>query len=72
VPGPDVIVGASLGGLNAQRFAKQAPGEVAGLVLVDAIPPDFDRRFAEVMGIAEDEPDVVVQAVRDVVAEAGG
>jgi pimeloyl-ACP methyl ester carboxylesterase len=47
---PYLLVGASLGGLNAQLFAATAPGEVVGLVLVDALHPDFDRRFAEVMG----------------------
>lgn len=48
--GPFVLVGASLGGLNAQLFAARHPQDVAGLVFVDAIHPDFDRRFAEVMG----------------------
>ena len=48
--GPFVLVGASFGGLNAQLLAARHPQEVAGLVFVDAIHPDFDRRFAEVMG----------------------
>jgi pimeloyl-ACP methyl ester carboxylesterase len=48
--GPFVLVGASLGGLNAQLFAARHRQDVAGLVFVDAIHPDFDRRFAEVMG----------------------
>ena len=48
--GPFVLVGASLGGLNAQLLAARQPREVAGLVFVDAIHPDFDQRFAEVMG----------------------
>src|ERR671922_1162416 len=47
---PYLLVGASLGGLNAQLFTATAPQEVVGLVLVDSLHPDFDRRFAEVMG----------------------
>jgi pimeloyl-ACP methyl ester carboxylesterase len=47
---PFVLVGASLGGLNAQLFAARHPQDIAGIVFVDAIHPDFDRRFAEVMG----------------------
>ena len=48
--GPFVLVGASLGGLNAQLYAASHPDEVAGLVYVDAIHPDWDRRFREVLG----------------------
>jgi pimeloyl-ACP methyl ester carboxylesterase len=47
---PYVLVGASFGGLNAQLFAKQHPDDIAGLVLVDSLTPDFDARFAGVMG----------------------
>jgi pimeloyl-ACP methyl ester carboxylesterase len=36
IPGPYVLVGHSLGGLNARVFAHKYPKEVAGLVLVDA------------------------------------
>ena len=63
VPGPYVLVGASLGGLNAQLFAKQAPAEVAGLVLVDSLHPDFDRRFADVTvrGAARERATVLAQ-----------
>jgi pimeloyl-ACP methyl ester carboxylesterase len=38
---PYVLVGASFGGLNAQLFASEHPGEVAGVVLVDGLHPDL-------------------------------
>ena len=47
---PYVLVGASFGGLNAQLMARRHPDEVAGLVLLDALHPDFDARFEDVMG----------------------
>jgi pimeloyl-ACP methyl ester carboxylesterase len=50
VHGPYVLVGASFGGLNMQLLAAQHPDDVAGVVLVDSLHPDFDRRFAALMG----------------------
>lgn len=47
LPPPYVLVGHSLGGQHAQRFAQQHPGEVAGLVLVDALPPGVARPYAD-------------------------
>ncbi|HNQ81167.1 MAG TPA: alpha/beta hydrolase [Candidatus Aminicenantes bacterium] len=38
IPGPYVLVGHSLGGLNVQRFAHDFPADVAGLVLLDPPP----------------------------------
>jgi pimeloyl-ACP methyl ester carboxylesterase len=38
VPGPHVLVGHSLGGLEARLFAQQWPQEVAGMVLLDTSP----------------------------------
>src|SRR5882672_3624033 len=40
VPPPYVLVGHSFGGLNVRLFASRNPGEVSGLVLVDATPED--------------------------------
>lgn len=39
-PGPLVIVGHSIGGLIARRYATRHPGQVAGVILVDATPED--------------------------------
>lgn len=41
VPGPYVLVGQNLGGLNARLFASQYPKDVVGMVLIDAVHPDF-------------------------------
>lgn len=41
---PYVLVGHSIGGLYANLFARLHPDEVAGVVLVDARPPDFSER----------------------------
>jgi pimeloyl-ACP methyl ester carboxylesterase len=41
VPGPYVLVGHSLGGLNVQVFASMHPADVAGMVLLDPPPLSF-------------------------------
>lgn len=41
---PYVLVGHSIGGLYANLFARLHPDEIAGVVLVDARPPDFSER----------------------------
>jgi pimeloyl-ACP methyl ester carboxylesterase len=41
VTGPYVLVGHSLGGLLARLFAARFPGEVAGMVLVDAFSAEL-------------------------------
>jgi pimeloyl-ACP methyl ester carboxylesterase len=40
-----VLVGASFGGLNVQLYSITYPNEVAGLVLVDSLHPQFDERI---------------------------
>jgi pimeloyl-ACP methyl ester carboxylesterase len=45
ITGPFVLVGHSLGGMDARMFANQYPSEVAGMVLVDSSHPDQDDRF---------------------------
>jgi pimeloyl-ACP methyl ester carboxylesterase len=39
MPGPYVLVGHALGGSDMRMFASLFPSDVAGLVLVDALPP---------------------------------
>jgi pimeloyl-ACP methyl ester carboxylesterase len=46
---PYILVGHSIGGLNAQYFAAHFPGEVAGLILVDSSHPDQASRMTKVM-----------------------
>ncbi len=55
VSGPYVIVGHSLGALNAQVFAARYPDDVAGLVLLDPPPLSFilGREFIELAAMAE-------------------
>lgn len=45
VPGPYVLVGHSFGGLYVRTYAADYPGEVAGMVLVDATHPDLWKRL---------------------------
>jgi pimeloyl-ACP methyl ester carboxylesterase len=45
VPGPYVLVGHSLGGLHVRVFAGLYPGDVAGVVLVDATHPDQESKW---------------------------
>ncbi len=48
IDGPLVLVGHSFGGLLVQQYARQFPHQVAGLVLVDAVHPDFIRNLPDV------------------------
>lgn len=45
VAGPFVLVGHSLGGMDARMFASQYASEVVGMVLVDSSHPDQEDRF---------------------------
>jgi pimeloyl-ACP methyl ester carboxylesterase len=55
IPGPYVLVGASFGGLTTQYFARTWSSDVAGVVLVDSIHPDLDRRIVEIGAEDRDE-----------------
>ena len=41
--GPYVLGGASIGGLVVRYYAKQYPKQVAGMVLFDSVPDDWDQ-----------------------------
>jgi pimeloyl-ACP methyl ester carboxylesterase len=49
IPPPYVLVGTSLGGMNARLYTYQHPGEVAGLVLVDGSHQDQFARIGEAL-----------------------
>lgn len=55
VSGPYVLVGHSLGGLNAMVFAAQYPDDVAGLVLLDPPPLSFilGQSYPDLRAMAE-------------------
>jgi pimeloyl-ACP methyl ester carboxylesterase len=52
IPGPYVLVGHSLGGLNQRLFASEHPNDVVGLVLVDGLPEDRERLFQAILSPA--------------------
>jgi pimeloyl-ACP methyl ester carboxylesterase len=54
IPSPYVLVGNSLGGMNARLYAHRHPEEVAGLVLVDGSHQDQFTRISE--ALPEPEP----------------
>ena len=49
IPGPYILVGHSLGGLNIRLYASQFPQDVVGLVFVDSRPPDIENRVCAAM-----------------------
>ncbi|PZU50742.1 MAG: hypothetical protein DI568_03055 [Sphingomonas sp.] len=49
LPGPWLLVGHSLGGLNMRHFARLYPAEVAGLLLVDPTSPTVPGAFAPLL-----------------------
>jgi pimeloyl-ACP methyl ester carboxylesterase len=71
VPGPYVVVGHSLGGLNAQVFAAKYPQDVAGIVLLDPPPLSFIRGedYTNLLVMA-DQMTAEWQAVADADAES--
>jgi len=57
IPPPYVLVGNSLGGMNARLYAHRHPDEVVGLVLVDAAHQDQFARIGGAMPPAEVLPE---------------
>ncbi|MBN2241424.1 MAG: alpha/beta hydrolase, partial [Acidobacteria bacterium] len=55
VPGPYLLVGHSLGGLNVQVFAGKFPEDVAGIVLLDPPPLSFiqKQKYPQLADLAE-------------------
>jgi pimeloyl-ACP methyl ester carboxylesterase len=55
IPGPYILVGHSLGGLNVQVFASMYPDHAAGMVLLDPPPIGWleGDRFSELLETAE-------------------
>jgi pimeloyl-ACP methyl ester carboxylesterase len=55
IPGPYVLVGHSLGGVEARLYAQRWPKEVAGMILVDTSPAKEGLIEADQPGLADDE-----------------
>ena len=45
LPSPYILVGHSLGGLFMRLYAQTYPGQIGGLVLVDAFPVELPAQF---------------------------
>lgn len=52
LPGPYVLVGHSLGGAYAQRYAQRFPDEVAAILLLDPLHQDYDDYMPEHLKMA--------------------
>ena len=55
IAGPYVLVGHSFGGLYVRTYAAAYPGEVAGMVLVDATHPDLWKRLPHELSTPPDK-----------------
>ena len=53
VPAPYILVGQSFGGLNIHLYASTYPDEAVGMVFVDAIHPDLDKRLEPLLSPAQ-------------------
>ena len=55
VPGPVLLIGHSMGGVHALRYADLFPQHVAGVVLLDTPPPNFELDRLKLLSAAERE-----------------
>jgi pimeloyl-ACP methyl ester carboxylesterase len=55
VSGPVVLIGHSMGGVHALRYADLFPDDVAAVVLLDTPPPGFERDRLELLSAQERE-----------------
>ncbi|MFI6301130.1 alpha/beta fold hydrolase [Amycolatopsis thailandensis] len=72
VAAPYVLAAHSLGGFYAHRFAQLHPHEVAGLVFLDALHPEWDDFMPPAAGLAQAErpsPEPDRAALREMYAE---
>ena len=60
ISGPIVLVGHSLGGLIVRLYTSQYPDDVAGLVLIDGMPPDLPAAGLALLPAAERRETFVV------------
>jgi pimeloyl-ACP methyl ester carboxylesterase len=56
VPPPYLLVGHSLGGVYARRYAQRFPGEVAGLLLLEPAHEDWDAFMPEHLRLTQARP----------------
>lgn len=55
VSGPLILLGHSMGGIHALRYATEFPEGVSGVVILDAPPPDFEARRLTLLSPEERE-----------------
>ena len=63
---PFVFAGHSMGGINARAFATEYPSTVAGMILIDATPPDMRRRQVKLLPPPSDNEPAILRRMREV------
>ena len=70
--GPFLLVGHSFGGLHVRAFAQAHPNDVSGVLLVDAVHPDWWRRAAALLPPASPGEAAAITALRRYFVSEGG
>lgn len=71
VPGPYILIGHSMAGLNVRVYANRYPDEVAGMVLVEATHPDqFSKLLAALPPESPQESAAFKQVRKDLISES--